>query len=263
MTFRGVVLDLDGTVYHGENPLPGAAAAVDRIRDRGLSLCFFSNNPLYDGERYVERLHEMGVDARSGEACSSAVVTRDYVDEHHAGDDVFIIGSDPLRETIRETRAELRTEPSGADVLLTSWTDEFGYNDMIDALRAVDDGTAFLGTDPDPTFQDGNGDLVPGSGAITRAVSGVIERDPDRVLGKPSDVAIDAAVDILGCDPAESLVVGDRLETDIRLGERAGMQTALVLSGVTDEETLERSDVTPDYVIDSLAEIDSVLDSSD
>ena len=261
MTLQGVVLDLDGTVYHGEHPLPGAAAAVDRVRDRGLSLCFFSNNPLYDGERYVERLQGMGVDARPGEACSSAVVTRDYVDDQHAGDGVFVIGSDPLRETIRETRADVLTQPSAADVLLTSWTDGFGYRDMVDALRAFDDGTAFLGTDPDPTFQDSDGNLVPGSGAITRAVSGVIERDPDRVLGKPSDVAVDAAVDILDCDPAESLVVGDRLETDIRLGERAGMQTALVMSGVTDEATLERSDVAPDYVIDSLSEIDGVLDS--
>ena len=261
MTLRGVVLDLDGTVYHGENPLPGAAAAVDRVRDRGLSLCFFSNNPLYDGERYVERLQGMGVNARPGEACSSAVVTREYVDEHHAGDGVFVIGSDPLRETITETRAELLSQPAGADVLLTSWTDGFGYRDMVDALRAVDDGTAFLGTDPDPTFQDGDGNLVPGSGAITRAVSGVIERDPDRVLGKPSDVAVDAAVDILGCEPADSLVVGDRLGTDIRLGERAGMRTALVMSGVTDEVALERSDVTPDYVIDSLAEIDDILNS--
>jgi len=261
MTLRGVVLDLDGTIYHGENPLPGAAAAVDRIRDRGLSLCFFSNNPLYDGETYVERLQGMGLDARPGEACSSAVVTREYVDEHHAGDGVFVIGSDPLRETIRGTRAEPLDRPTGADVLLTSWTDEFHYRDMTNALRAVDDGTAFLGTDPDPTFQDGDGNLVPGSGAITRAVSGVIERDPDRVLGKPSDVAVDAAVDILGCDPADSIVVGDRLETDIRLGERAGMRTALVMSGVTDEATLERSDVTPDYVIDSLADIDSILDS--
>jgi len=262
MTLRGVVLDLDGTIYHGENPLPGAAAAVDRIRDRELSLCFFSNNPLYDGETYVERLQGMGVDARLGEACSSAVVTREYVDEHHAGDGVFVIGSDPLRETVGGTRAELLSKPSDADVLLTSWTDGFHYRDMVDALRAVDDGTTFLGTDPDPTFQDGDGNLVPGSGAITRAVSGVIERDPDRVLGKPSDVAIEAAVDILGCDPTDAMVVGDRLETDIRLGERAGMQTVLVMSGVTDDATLERSDVTPDYVIDSLADIDAILDSS-
>jgi len=260
MTLRGVLLDLDGTIYHGDNPLPGAPEAVSRLRDRDLSLCFFSNNPLHDGEAYVDRLQSMGVDARPGEACSSAVVTREYVDSTHAGDGVFVIGSDELRSYVRRTRASLVSEPHDADVVLGSWTDEFHYRDMTDALRAIDDGTVFLGTDPDPTFPGPDGHPVPGSGAILRAITGVTEREPDRVLGKPSDIAIEAALDRLGCAPAECLVVGDRLETDILLGERAGMETALVRTGVTDETDLAASDVQPDYVIDSLADIDSLLD---
>lgn len=259
MTVRGVLLDLDGTIYHGDNTLPGAADAVDRLRERGLSLCFFSNNPLHDGEDYVERLQSLGVDARDGEACSSAVVTREYVDSTHAGDGVFVIGSDAVRGHVRETRASLVSEPQDADVLLGSWTDEFHYRDMTDALRAMDDGTAFLGTDPDPTFPGPDGNPVPGSGAILRAISGVTEHEPDHILGKPSDVAIEAALERLGHDPSECLVVGDRLETDIRMGERAGMETALVRTGVTDETALGRSDIRPDHVIDSLADIDSIL----
>lgn len=262
MTLRGVLLDLDGTVYHGENPLPGSAAAVSRLRDRDLSLCFFSNNPLYDGEAYVERLQSMGIDARPGEACSSAVVTREYIDNHHADDAVFVIGAGPLRDSIRESHATLLADPHEADVLLTSWTDEFHYRDMVDALRAVDDETAFLGTDPDVTFPGDDGNPTPGSGAILQAVASVIEREPDHVLGKPSTVAAQAALDRLGHDPAECLVVGDRLNTDIALGKRAGMQTALVRTGVTDEATLAASDVEPDYVLDSLADIDSVLDET-
>lgn len=260
MTVRGVLLDLDGTIYHGDNTLPGAADAVDRLRERGLSLCFFSNNPLHDGEDYVARLQSLGVDARPGEACSSAVVTREYIDRTHADDDVFVIGSDAIREYVGETDATLVTEPDRADVLLGSWTDEFHYRDMTDALRAIDDGTAFLGTDPDPTFPGPDGDPVPGSGAILRAITGVTEREPDHILGKPSDVAIEAAVERLGQDPSDCLVVGDRLETDILLGERAGMETALVRTGVTDEAALARSDVRPDHVIDSLADVDSLLE---
>ena len=260
MTLRGVLLDLDGTVYHGENPLPGAAEAIARLRERGLSLCFFSNNPLHDGAAYVDRLKSMGIDARPGEACSSAVVTREYLDSEHAGDGVFVIGSTELRGYIAETAANVVTEPGDADVLLGSWTDEFHYGDMVDALRAVDDETVFLGTDPDTTFPDDDGNPQPGSGAIIGAIAGVIERDPDRVLGKPSEVAAEAALDRLGHPAEDCLVVGDRLNTDIRMGERAGMQTALVRTGVTDERRLAESDVTPDYVIDSLADIDSVLD---
>jgi len=259
MTVRGVLLDLDGTIYHGDNTLPGAADAVDGLRERSLSLCFFSNNPLHDGEDYVERLQSLGVDARDGEACSSAVVTREYVDATHAGDGVFVIGSDAVRGHVGETRASLVTDPREADVLLASWTDEFHYRDMTDALRAMDDVTAFLGTDPDPTFPGPDGDPVPGSGAILRAITGVTEREPDHILGKPSDVAIDAALERLGEDPGDCLVVGDRLETDIKMGERAGMETALVRTGVTDDAVLERSDIRPDHIIDSLADLDSIL----
>jgi HAD superfamily hydrolase (TIGR01450 family) len=259
MTLRGVLLDLDGTVYHGENPLPGAADAVSRLRARDFSLCFFSNNPLHDGEAYVDRLQSMGVDARPGEACSSAVVTREYVDTEHAGDDVFLIGSDPLRGYLAETDARVVEAPHDADAVVASWTDEFHYRDMVDALRAIDEETAFLGTDPDLTFPDDEGNPTPGSGAILQAIANVVEREPDRVLGKPSAVAAEAALNRLGHAPEECLVVGDRLDTDILLGERAGMQTALVRSGVTDEKRLANSDVTPDYVLDSLADIDTIL----
>ena len=259
MTLRGVLLDLDGTVYHGENPLPGAADAVTRLREAGLSLCFFSNNPLHDGEAYVDRLQSMGVDARPGEAYSSAAVTRSYLHDNHAGEDVFVIGSDAISGYVGETDATVVSEPHGADVLLGSWTDEFHYRDMVAALRAVDEETTFLGTDPDPTFPDDEGNPQPGSGAILRAISGVVEREPDRILGKPSSVAAEAALDMLGHPPEECLVVGDRLDTDILLGQRAGMQTALVRSGVTDEAGLAESDVTPDYVLDSLADIDGVV----
>jgi len=259
MTLRGVLLDLDGTVYHDDNPLPGAPEAVDRVRERDLSVCFFSNNPLHGSAEYVERLQSLGVDARPGEATSSAVVTRGYVDDHHAGDDVFVIGSQSIRERIDSCAADVIAEPHDADVLLASWTDEFHYDDMVDALRALDTGTPFLGTDPDPTFPGPDGHPVPGTGAILRAITGVTEREPDRVLGKPSEVAVEAALDRLDHDPGEILVVGDRLETDIALGNRAGMETAVVMTGVTDDAKLAASDIKPDHVLDSLAEIDSVL----
>jgi len=263
MTVEGAIVDLDGTVYHGDTLLPGAASAIDVLRDRGLRLCFFSNNPIHDGGEYVERLRGMGVDAREGEACSSGVVTREYLNDVHAGDNVFVIGSDELRTLVGQTSAKLIEDAAETDVLLASWTDGFHYSDMVDALRAVDDDTAFLGTDPDRTFPGEDGAPVPGSGAIINAVAGVVERDPDRILGKPSEIAVQAALERLDCAPADCLIVGDRLETDIAMGERNGMTTVLVRTGVTDERALERSAVTPDYVIDSLADIEEVLASLD
>ncbi|NLV06946.1 HAD-IIA family hydrolase [Haloarcula rubripromontorii] len=263
MTVAGAIIDLDGTVYHGDTLLPGAASAVDTFRQHGLGICFFSNNPIHDGSEYVERLQGLGVDAREGEACSSGVVTREYLNGSHAGDDVFVIGSEPLHSMVTETEARLAEDPAETDVLLASWTDSFHYRDMVDALRAVDDDTVFLGTDPDRTFPGEDGDPVPGSGAIINAVAGVIERDPDRILGKPSEIAVQAALERLDCAPADCLVVGDRLETDIAMGERNEMTTVLVRTGVSNDRSLERSAVTPDYVIDSLADIEGVLASLD
>ncbi|WP_276271622.1 HAD-IIA family hydrolase [Haloarcula litorea] len=259
MTLRGAILDLDGTVYHGDSPLPGASRAVDRLRDRGLSICFFSNNPLHGGAEYVERLQTLGIDARAGEACSSATVTRRYVDENHADDAVFVVGDDSVRERIDRTEATVTEEPREADVLLASWTDEFHYRDMLAALRALDEDTAFLGTDPDVTFPDGDGNPVPGSGAVVRAIAGVTERDPDAVLGKPSEWAVEAALERVDCPAEDCLVVGDRLDTDVAMGERAGMTTVLVRSGVGDRRAIEGSDVTPDHVVDSLADVPDLL----
>ncbi|MFC6973736.1 HAD-IIA family hydrolase [Halomicroarcula sp. GCM10025709] len=116
------------------------------------------------------------------------------------------------------------------------------------------------GTDPDRTFPDENGDPVPGSGAIIRAVAGVLDRDPDRILGKPSEVAVAAALERLGCPAEDCLVVGDRLETDIRMGEQSGMTTVLVTTGVSDRADVEHSDSRPDYVVDSLAAITPIVE---
>jgi HAD superfamily hydrolase (TIGR01450 family) len=260
MTLRGVVLDLDGTVYHGDNLLPGVDALVETVRRRDCSLCFFSNNPTHDGADYIRRLQGLGVDAREGEACSSGQVTSEFLHTEHAGDEVLVIGSDAVREQVRATDAVVTERPGAADVLLASWTDAFHYQDLVDALRTVGDGTTFLGTDPDRTFPDENGDPVPGSGAIIRAVAGVVDRDPDQILGKPSPVAVSAAEERLGCGAEEALVVGDRLDTDIRMGERSGMTTVLVTTGVSDRADVDHSDVTPDYVVDSLSEVEPIVE---
>ncbi len=263
MTVRGAIIDLDGTVYRGNELCAGAAQGVNSIRNAGLNLLFFSNNPLKDGEDYIERLTDFGLDVHPGEACSSGVVTTEYLVEHHPDDRVFCIGAEGLREQFRAADLDLTTTPTETEVLVASWTGEFDFGDMRDALAAVEEDTAFLGTDPDRTFPMENGTAVPGSGAIIGSVAAVVGRDPDAILGKPSETALQAALDRLGVDPEECLVVGDRLDTDLRMGDRAGMTTVLVLSGVADRDDIARSDIEPDYVIDSLGDIGSVLAAID
>lgn len=259
MELKGAVVDLDGTVYRGDALVDGAGDAIDRFRNAGLSLAFFSNNPTRDGAEYVDRLSGFGIDARPGEACSAGDVTTRYLRENHPEDGIFLVGSDGLRGQLEAAGLELTDDPAATDVLVASWTPSFGYDAMNAALHAVDDGTTFLGTDPDRTFPREDGDVEPGSGAIIRSVAATVGREPDAILGKPSEAALSAVLDRLGADPEECLVVGDRPGTDLAMGARAGMTTVLVLSGVTDRSDLADSDVQPDYVIDSLADIDTVL----
>jgi 4-nitrophenyl phosphatase len=122
----------------------------------------------------------------------------------------------------------------------------------------ADDSVAFVGTDPDMVIPAADGD-VPGSGAVINAIAGVAGRDPDIVLGKPSRPATDLVLSRIGLPAERCLVVGDRLDTDVAMGAAAGMTTALVRTGVTDDAALAASEVDPDYVLDSLADLDGIL----
>lgn len=250
---KGVVIDLDGTVYRGDEPIPGAADAIATLRERGLGLLFVTNNPTRSPEAYADRLAEFDIEASADEILPAGTVTAEYLADRHAGDDVFVVGSSGLREQLHDHDIHPVTDPDGAEVLVTSHTYGFDYEDLTNGLWALDDAEYFYGTDPDLTYPGADGKRYPGSGAITRAVAGVARREPDLVLGKPSGVMVEQCVEALHCRPDECLVIGDGLDTDVTFGERAGMRTVLVLSGRTREHELEGAEPTPDHVVPSLA----------
>ena len=260
MTLRGAIVDLDGTVYRGDELLDGTREGIDALRAAGLDLFFLSNNPIKDGEQYVRRLRGMGLDVEAGAASSAGAVTTDYLVDHHADDRIFLIGHEGLRDQFLAADLPVTDDPAAADVVVASWTPEFDFADMQDALDASDGDVAFYGTDPDRTFPLEGNSLVPGSGAIIGSVASVMGVEPQKVLGKPSDVALQAALDSLDVDPSACLIVGDRLDTDLRMGARAGMTTVLVLTGVSDRGDIADSDIDPDHVVESLGEIETVLD---
>lgn len=258
MSYAGVVVDLDGTVYRGDEPVPGAAEAVERLRTSGASLCFFSNNPTAPRWGYVERLADLGVTANEDEVLSSGTVTADFLAREHPDDPVFLVGSSGFRVQLDAADLHLTDDPHEAAVVVASFYRGFDYDTLRCAHEALADGARFLGTDPDVLVPTDEG-LVPGSGAIINAVAGVAERAPDRVLGKPSPEAADAARRVLSVPGERCLVVGDRPGTDIALGQRLGATTALVLSGATDEADLADAAVDPDHVLPSLAAVDRLL----
>lgn len=258
MDYEGAVLDLDGTVYRGDAALPGAADAIDRFRAAGVRPLFFSNNPTKSRAAYAERLSGLGIDAIPEEILSAGTVTTEYLASEHASDTVFLIGDEGLAAQFDAAGLELANEPAGADVLVVSWTDAFDYDDLVAGYRAIASGATFYGTDPDRLIPAADG-MVPGSGAIVNAVGGTVDREPEKTLGKPSAEARRAALDALGSPAERCFVVGDRLNTDIALGERAGMTTVLVRTGIATDDDVEESDVRPDHVVDSLAAVPEEL----
>ena len=259
MDFEGAVIDLDGTVYRGERLIDGARDAIRTFRERGLGVVFVTNNPTRSPAGYVERLADLGIEADEREVLSAGTVTAEFLADRHPDDDVFVIGSDGLREQLRMAAVDTTTDPSAADVVVTSHDYGFDYDALTGGLWALDAAEAFYGTDPDRTYPGGDGRPYPGSGAITRAVAGVAGREPDRVLGKPSGVVLELIGERLAT-LENCLVVGDGLDTDIALGERAGMTSVLVTTGRSDRADAETADVNPDYVVDGLADVPGLLE---
>jgi len=260
VTYRGVVLDLDGTVVRGDALLSGAREAVAALREHADAVLFLTNNPLRPAGEHAARLRDLGVDASPGEVVTSADATVAYLRERHDGEPVYPIAGDAIVEQLREADVPLTDDPAAAGVVVAGFDDEFHFRDLRAALDAfADGGTAFVGTDPDVTIPTGDG-LEPGSGAIVRAVAGVAEREPDAVLGKPSATTARLAADRLGVPPEDCLLVGDRLDTDVAMGDAVGMTTALVRTGVDADADVDGADARPDHVLDSLGDVRRLLE---
>jgi 4-nitrophenyl phosphatase len=257
MAYRGVIVDLDGTVYRGETLIPGVSETIEKLRDRGMALLFLTNNPTRTRESYAEHLDEMGLHITPEEVLSAGTVTTQYLTENHASDRVFVIGSSGLCTQLTRAGIELTDDPELADVVVTSYDHRFDYEDLTEGLWALDHAETFIGTDPDRVYPNDDGRPLPGSGAITNAVAGCADREPDAVLGKPDPETVEIVLDTIDHSPDEWLIVGDQPSTDIAFGKRAGMTTVLVRSGLTKQN--DADDPQPDHTIDTLTEIESII----
>ncbi len=258
----GVVFDVDGTVVRGETGLAGAAAAVEAVQDRGIQPVFCSNNPLRAPAAYAQKLRAGGIPLPDDEPASYIVTagtaTAAYLTNTHPGKSAYVFGNQAVAELLADAGLSVTDDPHAAGVAVVSIDYEFDYETLRLAIRSIDETTAFVGTDPDPVIPTADGP-VPGSGAMVGAIENVIGRPPDAIAGKPSQTTGRLVTDRVGATPAELLVVGDRLDTDIALGERLGATTVLVCTGVTDRAAVADSPHDPDYVVRSVGELDRIL----
>lgn len=256
--FRAYIFDLDGVIYRGEELQPGAAEVIDTLRSRS-KVYFLTNNSTQSRNQYADKLTRLGVPTQLRDVMTSAYATALYLRDTKPGDcRAYVVGESGLKQELRSEGIEVVEEPNGKpiDFVVAGLDREFNYAKLFNAQQAIYQGAVFVATNCDPTFPLEEGLLSPGGGTMVAAIKTATDTEP-RVVGKPEIYSVQKVMDLAGATPEESLVIGDRLDTDILGGKRAGAKTALVLTGVTNEEQARNApeEMKPDWIIQSLAEL--------
>lgn len=251
--YRGWLFDLDGTVYLGERLLPGAGEAIAALRAAGRRVAFLSNKPLQTRADYAAKLTRLGVPAGPDEVVNSSLVLARHLRQLDVGAPVFVIGEPPMIAEMREHGFEVREDERVRWVVI-AFDRTFSYAKLNVALQAVRQGARLIATNPDRTCPVEDGEIPDCAGMIA-AVEAVTDRRVEAIVGKPSPIILEVALAVLGVPATESVIVGDRIETDIAMGKRSGLATILVLSGVTRPDDPRIAEAGPDHVLESIAGI--------
>ena len=252
--YDGFLIDLDGVVWIGREPVPGAPEALQTLLEAGKRLVFVTNNPGRPPAAYAERLRGLGVGIDAGQIVTAGVVVARLAGEAAgAGGSAFVIGAEALKEMVAATGATLLAgeEARDAEVVVVSGHRDFDYGELTSAKFALDRGAALFATSHDPTMPYPGGEL-PGTGAVLAAVEVASGRQAV-IAGKPERHLFEIAIEALGQPAGRVAMIGDRLSSDIEGGRRAGLETILVLSGTTSREQAEAADQAPDHVLADLA----------
>jgi HAD superfamily hydrolase (TIGR01457 family) len=254
LTFSGYIFDLDGTIYRGEKLIPGAGETIQRLKSLSKKIVYLSNKPLQTREDYAFKLTRLGIPTQPEEVINSSLVMARWLSTQAPGATIYVIGEIPLIEEMVRTGFRISEKAGEIQYVIASFDRTFDYRKLNIALQAIKKGARFIATNPDRTCPVEGGE-IPDCAAVIGAVEGTTGKKVEAIVGKPSDIMIRVAVDDMALRPQDCVLVGDRLETDMVMGKKAGMATALVLTGVTNREILKNSVIQPDYVWDSVAEI--------
>ena len=250
------ILDLDGCVWIGDEPTPRAVEAIDTLREAGKPVVYATNDPRSATEDYVARLWGIGVRASLGDVVTVGGALQHLLAETRSGRTAFVVGTEALRRHV--TDAGLRVLngtdlASRAEVVVVGGTEDLVYNDLRYATLAVRRGADFLATARDPTYPQPDG-LWPGTGALLAAVEVASDRKA-QIVGKPEPQLMLTALDRFEGDEGRTLVVGDRVDTDLAAAAAAELDAALVLSGGTERQALNGFEPAPVAVKETLADL--------
>jgi len=259
---KGVLIDLDGVIWNGSRPIPGAGEAVRRMKEAGIKVRFVSNNSGRGVDGLYEHLIRFGVPAERDEVLAASEVLARAIARKERRATVYLIGSSAFRRELEAQGLRVIDEPEEidylADFVVVSADRELTWKKLTSALRCLQKGAVFAAPNVDPVYPSSDG-MVPGTGAVVAAVSAMVKREPDLMVGKPNPQMLLEAAKSMELSPEECLMVGDSVDSDLAAAKNAGMRSVLVLSGTSSREDVERSEYEPVAVIDSIADLPRLL----
>jgi NagD protein len=245
-------MDMDGVVVHGDRPVPGAREALQRFQDRGLKILILTNNSIYTQRDLSARLSFMGLPVAPDTIYTSALATARFLHTQRPAGKAYVVGEAGLTTALHDigyTLTEL--EP---DYVVIGETTSYSFGRITRAVRLVTAGARFIATNPDPSGPSTDG-MIPATGAIAALISSASGKLP-YFVGKPNPLMLRSALRQIDVHSEEAIMVGDRMDTDIVMGTESGMETALVLTGVTSREDVDRWPYRPTRILESIADLD-------
>jgi 4-nitrophenyl phosphatase len=251
---KSLIIDMDGVIWRSDAPIGDLAAIFNRIRERGLKFVFATNNSTKTSSQYVSRLHEFGVDVAPWQVVTSSQAAAHAMAENlPPGSEVFMIGEEGLRIPLEEKGFAVLSiaDAPQAQAVVMGLDRGVNFEKLVEATLLVRTGIPFYATNTDKTFPTPRGQ-IPGAGAWLSVITTATSVQPI-VAGKPFPFLMDLSMERLGTDRNETLVIGDRLDTDIAAGQAVGCPTALVLTGVSTREQAGNWRPKIDIVVEDLA----------
>src|SRR5690242_9893106 len=248
--------DMDGVLVHEEDPIAGAAEFIDALKSSGLKYLLITNNSIYTRRDLRARLLGSGIDVPEDHIFTSALATADFLDDQRPGGTAYVVGESGLITAMHDI-GYVMTDRS-PDYVVLGETRTYSFEAITKAIRLIENGARFIATNPDPSGPSTEGSL-PATGSVAALISRATGVEP-YFVGKPNPLMMRAALNALDAHSETTAMIGDRMDTDIVAGLEAGMETVLVLTGVTTRELAERFAYRASRIVDSVGDLAGELE---
>ncbi len=249
---RNYLIDMDGVLVSGSTMIPGADDLIKRLKGRGIPFLVLTNNPLYTPGDLAHRLRAIGLDVPAGNIFTSAMAAARFLKAQKPGGTAFVIGESGLTEAVHDIGYVITD--IAPDYVVLGETHSYNLGRITKAVRLIVAGARFIATNPDPSGPTEEG-IVPACGAMAALIEAASGKSPFYV-GKPNPLMMRTALNYLDVHSEDTVMIGDRMDTDIVAGVESGMETILVLSGVTERDDVDRHPYQPTHIVESVADIE-------